>query len=61
MAVIAVYSAKGGVGKTTLSVDLGWRRAPIGTFAAASEPAQALDRLWRAIELGLQVEPRKAG
>jgi len=26
------------------------RRAPIGTFAAASEPAHALDRLWAGIE-----------
>ena len=31
-----------------------FRRAPIGTFAPNSEPAQALDRLWRAIELKLQ-------
>lgn len=27
-----------------------FRRAPIGTFAPSCEPAQALDRLWRAIE-----------
>ena len=27
MAVIAVYSVKGGVGKTTLAVDMAWRSA----------------------------------
>jgi cellulose biosynthesis protein BcsQ len=30
MAVIAVYSSKGGVGKTTLAVDLAWRSAALG-------------------------------
>lgn len=30
MAVIAVYSVKGGVGKTTIAVDLAWRAASIG-------------------------------
>ncbi len=33
-----------------------FRRAPIGTFAPSSEPAQALERLWRAIELKLRDE-----
>lgn len=33
-----------------------FRRAPIGTFAASSEPAQSLDRLWRAIEIKLRDE-----
>ena len=33
-----------------------FRRAPIATFAPKSEPSQALDRLWRAIELKLQDE-----
>lgn len=32
MPVIAVYSVKGGVGKTTLAVDLAWRCAQIGNF-----------------------------
>ena len=32
MPVIAVYSVKGGVGKTTLAVDLAWRSAQIGNF-----------------------------
>jgi len=30
VAVIAVYSVKGGVGKTTIAVDLAWRAASIG-------------------------------
>ena len=30
MAVIGVYSAKGGVGKTTIAVDLAWRSAVHG-------------------------------
>lgn len=30
MAVIAVYSVKGGVGKTTIAVDLAWRCAQLG-------------------------------
>lgn len=32
MPVVAVYSVKGGVGKTTLAVDLAWRCACIGRF-----------------------------
>ena len=32
MTVIAVYSSKGGVGKTTLAVDLAWRNAVLGGY-----------------------------
>ncbi len=32
MAVIGVYSAKGGVGKTTIAVDLAWRSAMISQY-----------------------------
>jgi cellulose biosynthesis protein BcsQ len=46
--------------QSSLIEQVAFRRAPIGTFAPASEAAQALDRLWRAIELKLQEEPRKA-
>jgi chromosome partitioning protein len=31
-----------------------FRRAPIGAFAAACEPARALERLWRAVEVKLR-------
>jgi chromosome partitioning protein len=31
-----------------------FRRAPIGTFAPNTEPARALDRLWRAVEIKLR-------
>ena len=30
MGIVAVYSAKGGVGKTTIAVDLAWRMADAG-------------------------------
>jgi len=33
-----------------------FERAPIGTFAPTCDPAQALDRLWRAIEIKLKDE-----
>jgi cellulose biosynthesis protein BcsQ len=33
MAVIAVYSIKGGVGKTTIAVDLAWRSAVLSRYA----------------------------
>ena len=46
--------------QSCLIEQVAFRRAPIGTFAPTSEPALALDRLWRAIELKLQEEPRKA-
>ena len=32
MAVIAIYSAKGGVGKTTMAVDLAWRSASVSGY-----------------------------
>ena len=55
MPVIAVYSVKGGVGKTTLAVDLAWRCARIGNFPTL---------LWDLDQQGgagflLGIEPRK--
>lgn len=41
---------------SSLIEQVAFRRQPIDTFARHSEPAKALDRLWRAIELKLQDE-----
>ena len=46
MAVIAVYSMKGGVGKTTMSVDLAWRFAQVGGHETL---LYDLVRQWRAL------------
>ena len=42
--------------QSSLIEQTAFRRAPIGTFAPQSEPAQSLDRLWRAIEVKLWEE-----
>ena len=41
---------------SSLIEQVAFRREPIGMFAKYSEPARALDRLWRAIEMKLQDE-----
>lgn len=45
--------------QSSLIEQTAFRRAPIGTFAPSSEPAQAMDRLWRAIEAKLWEERNK--
>ena len=58
VAVIAIASVKGGVGKTTLAADLAWRRFRLWTEARLAQHADALasdaERL-RANPLGIYV------
>lgn len=58
MAVIAVYSVKGGVGKTTLAANLAWCASQTGAWSTLLWDIDAASGA--AFLLGVDAEPRKA-
>lgn len=61
MAVIAVYSVKGGVGKSTMAVDLAWRSAVLGGHRTLLWDLDPLGGAGFLLGLDEQRAPRAAG